>query len=122
MDNDAYAHLNNVVYYSFFDTIVNEYLIDAGALKIAGSAVIGLVVETGCNYFAPAAFPESLEGGLRVARIGNSSVCYELGIFRKGENTPLAEGHFVHVYVDRQSRRPASLPAPLRAALQQVAV
>ncbi len=122
MDNDAYAHINNVVYYSFFDTIVNGYLVAERALDIEGGAVIGLVVETGCNYFAPAAFPDALEGGLRVAHIGNSSVRYELGVFRNGEDTPLAEGHFVHVYVDRKTRRPASLPAPLRTALQQAVV
>ena len=108
-DNDVYGHINNVVYYGLFDTIVNEYLIRAGALDIHGGAVIGLVVETGCKYFAPLAFPEALEGGLRVAKIGNSSVRYELAIFRAGEEKPAAEGHFVHVYVDRATRRPVPL-------------
>ncbi len=121
MDNDAYNHINNVVYYSFFDTIVNGYLIAEGALDIETSPVIGLVVETQCNYFAPLAFPEEIEGALRVAKIGNSSVRYEIGVFRKGEDDPAAEGHFVHVYVDRKTRRPASLPDQLRAALEKLA-
>ena len=121
MDNDVYNHINNVVYYSFFDTIVNGYLIADGALDIETSPVIGLVVETQCNYFAPLAFPEEIEGALRVAKIGNSSVRYEIGIFRKGDDGPAAEGHFVHVYVDRETRRPASLPDHLRAALEKLA-
>ncbi len=116
-DNDIYGHVNNVAYYGFFDTIVNEYLIGAGALDIHNGAVIGLVVETHCNYFAPAAFPDALEGALRVAHIGNSSVRYELGVFKKGEDEALAEGHFVHVYVGRASRKPAPLPETLRTAL-----
>jgi acyl-CoA thioester hydrolase len=119
-DNDIYGHVNNVAYYGYFDTIVNEYLIAAGALDIHTGAVIGLVVETGCKYFAPLAFPDKLEGALRVARIGNTSVRYELAIFRAGDDTPAAEGHFVHVYVDRQTRRPVPLPAPFRAALERV--
>mgnify|MGYP000701774110 CR=1 FL=1 len=117
MDNDIYGHVNNVAYYGYFDTIVNEYLIASGALDIHDGAVIGLVVETGCNYFAPLAFPEKLDGALRVVHIGNSSVRYELAIFRKGEDTPAAEGRFVHVYVDRETRRPVSLPEGLRKAL-----
>ncbi len=120
MDNDAYAHVNNVIYYSFFDTIVNGYLVAEGALDIKKSEVIGLVVETQCNYFAPAAFPDALEGGLRVAHMGSSSVRYELGIFRQSSDAPLAEGHFVHVYVDRAQRRPAPIPARLRTALEKV--
>jgi acyl-CoA thioester hydrolase len=120
-DNDVYGHVNNVVYYGLFDTIVNEYLIAAGALDIHDGAVIGLVVETGCKYFAPLAFPETLEGALRVARIGNSSVRYELAIFKTGEDTPAAEGHFVHVYVDRKTRRPVSLPPALREAIEKIA-
>ncbi len=116
-DNDIYGHVNNVAYYGYFDTIVNEYLIASGALDIHDGAVIGLVVETGCNYFAPLAFPEKLDGALRVVHIGNSSVRYELAIFRKGEDTPAAEGRFVHVYVDRETRRPVSLPEGLRKAL-----
>ncbi len=121
-DNDIYGHVNNVAYYGYFDTIVNEYLIASGALDIHGGAVIGLVVETGCKYFAPLEFPQTLDGALRVARIGNSSVRYELAIFRQGEDAPAAEGHFVHVYVDRKTRRPAALPAALRTALEKIAV
>ena len=121
-DNDVYGHVNNVVYYAWFDMIVNAYLVGEGALDIAAGAVIGLVVETQCRYFAPAAFPEALEGALRVARLGSSSVRYELGIFRAGGEDAVAEGHFVHVYVDRATRRPVPLPAPLRAALEKIAV
>ncbi|MDZ7629197.1 MAG: thioesterase family protein [Parvularculaceae bacterium] len=120
-DNDVYGHINNVAYYGYFDTIVNEYLIGAGVLDIHQGAVIGLVVETGCRYFAPLAFPEKLDGALRVAKIGNSSVRYELAIFRAGDDTPAAEGHFTHVYVDRATRRPVALPAPFRQALEKVA-
>ncbi|MFC2951926.1 acyl-CoA thioesterase [Marinicaulis aureus] len=119
-DNDIYGHVNNVAYYSYFDTIVNEYLIASGALDIHEGAVIGLVVETGCKYFAPLEFPQKLDGALRVARIGNSSVRYELAIFKQGDDAPAAEGHFVHVYVDRETRRPASLPADLRSALEKI--
>lgn len=121
MDNDVYGHVNNVTYYSYFDTAVNRYLIDAGALDIAASPVIGLVVETGCQYFSSIAFPDRIEAAVRVARLGNSSVRYEVGIFREGEPLSAAHGHFVHVYVDRQSRRPASLPAALRRALEPLA-
>ena len=120
-DNDIYGHVNNVAYYAYFDTIVNEYLIESGALDINKGDVIGLVVETGCNYFSPLAFPEKLEGALRVAKIGNSSVRYELAIFKAGEEKPAAEGHFVHVYVDRASRRPVPLPEAFRQALMRVA-
>ena len=120
MDNDIYGHVNNVVYYSFFDTVVNDYLIAEGALDIHEGDVIGLVVETSCRYFAPIAFPDKLEGALRVAHLGNSSVRYELAIFKSGEETAVAEGHFVHVYVDRATRRPTPLPAPFRAALQKL--
>ena len=120
-DNDIYGHVNNVAYYGYFDTIVNEYLIGAGALDIHGGAVIGLVVETGCKYFAPLEFPQKLEGALRVAKIGTSSVRYELAIFKAGEDAPAAEGHFVHVYVDRETRRPTPLPAEFRKALEKIA-
>ncbi|MEK7266182.1 MAG: thioesterase family protein [Pseudomonadota bacterium] len=119
-DNDIYGHVNNVAYYGYFDTIVNEYLISVGALDIHTGAVIGLVVETGCKYAAPLAFPEKLDGALRVAKIGNSSVRYELAIFKAGEDKPAAEGHFIHVYVDRATRRPVALPAELRRALERV--
>ena len=109
MDNDAYGHLNNVVYYSLFDTIVNGVLIEAGALDILRGDVIGFVVETHCNYFLPLAFPQPLEGGLRVARIGETSVRYEIGIFAAGAEQTAARGHFVHVYVDRATQRPVAL-------------
>jgi len=122
MDNDAYGHVNNVVYYSYFDTVVNQYLIEAGALVIESSPVIGLVVETGCRYFAPITFPDRVEAGLRVARLGTSSVRYEIGLFRNDDPAAAACGHFVHVYVDRQTRRPTPLPDALRAALTPLAV
>jgi acyl-CoA thioester hydrolase len=118
MDNDVYGHVNNVVYYSYFDTAVNGYLIEAGALDIHRGETIGLVIETRCNYFAPLEFPQTVEAGLRVAHIGSSSVRYEIGLFAAGAPETAAAGHFVHVYVDRASRRPAPLPAALRAALE----
>ena len=117
MDNDIYGHVNNVVYYSYFDTVVNGYLAEAGALDIHHGDIIGLVVETQCAYFAPLAFPQRLEGALRVAHIGNSSVRYEIGIFEEAEIAPAAEGRFVHVYVDRATRRPAPLPDNFRNVL-----
>ncbi len=119
-DNDVYGHVNNVVYYSFFDTAVNRYLIDAGALDIVTGEVIGLVIETQCRYHEPLSFPDRLDVGIRVARIGTSSVRYEVGIFREDAETAAADGHFVHVYVDRGTRRPVALPEPLRAALTAI--
>ena len=116
-DNDVYGHVNNVQYYSFFDTVVNGHLIEQGALDPAASAVIGLVVETHCNFFAPLSFPQTIEAGLRVARIGETSVRYEIGLFSEGRDDAAAQGHFVHVYVDRVSRRPAVLPDALKRAL-----
>jgi len=121
MDNDLYGHVNNVVYYSWFDTVVNRYLIESGALDIHAGTVIGLVIETHCNYFASLAFPQVVEAGLRVGQLGRSSVRYEVGLFDKGAATTAARGHFIHVYVDRASRRPVELPAALRAALQPLA-
>ena len=118
MDNDVYGHVNNVVYYSYFDTAVNGYLIDAGVLDIHAGPVIGLVVETQCRYFAPLAFPQTIEAGLRVASLGRSSVRYEVGLFAQGDVTSAAHGHFVHVYVDRATRRPVDLPVALRQALE----
>jgi acyl-CoA thioester hydrolase len=118
MDNDVYGHVNNVVYYSFFDTAVNRYLIEAGALDIHRGAFIGLVVETLCNYFEPLEFPQMVEAGLRVAHLGRSSVRYEVGLFAEGAPLCAAAGHFVHVYVDRSTRRPVPLPSALLAALQ----
>ena len=120
MDNDIYGHINNVVYYSLFDTVVNGVLIEAGALDPRDGAVIGFVVETACNYFTPLAYPQALEAGVRVARIGTSSVRYEIGIFAVDAAQTAARGHFVHVYVDRATRRPVSLPAPLRAVLEEL--
>jgi len=122
MDNDVYGHVNNVTYYSYFDTVVNGYLIEQGALDIAASTVIGLVVETQCNYFAPLAFPETVIAGLRVAHRGTSSVRYEIGIFRGDEPTAAAQGHFVHVYVDRASGRPVPLPRKLQRALDGLVI
>jgi acyl-CoA thioester hydrolase len=118
MDNDAYGHVNNVVYYSWFDTAVNAHLIENGALDIQHGETIGLVVETQCNYFAPVEFPQTVEAGLRVARIGRSSVRYEVGLFVQGEAMTAAKGHFVHVYVDREQRRPTDLPQQLKTVLE----
>jgi acyl-CoA thioester hydrolase len=117
MDNDVYGHVNNVVYYSFFDTVVNGYLIAQGALDIARSDVIGLVVETQCNYFKPVAFPDRVTAGLRVAHIGTSSVRYEIALFRNDDDDAAAQGHFVHVYVERASNKPVPLPEKLKQAL-----
>src|SRR5882757_3859173 len=100
-DNDVYGHVNNVVYYSYFDTLVNQYLIQQGALDPITSNILGLVVETQCEYFAPLSFPDVVHAGLRVAKVGNSSVRYEIGLFRNEENTASAQGYFVHVYVER---------------------
>jgi len=116
-DNDAYRHVNNVVYYGFFDTAVNQHLIEAGVLDVDQSPTVGLVVETQCRYFAPVSFPDRVTVGLRVAHLGNSSLRYELGVFRNDEEVAVAEGHFVHVYVDRASNRPVPLPAAVRAAV-----
>lgn len=120
-DNDVYGHVNNVVYYSWFDTAVNAYLIEQGALDIHHGSTIGLVIETQCNYFAPLAFPQTVQAGLRVSQLGNSSVRYEIGLFAQGAEMAAAVGHFVHVYVDKASRRPCALPAALRAALEPLA-
>ena len=118
MDNDAYGHVNNVVYYSWFDTAVNAYLIEHGVLDIHHGDAIGLVVETQCNYFSPLAFPQTVEAGLRVARLGHSSVRYEVALFAQDQDLCAARGHFVHVYVDRVSRRPVSLADPLKQLLE----
>lgn len=122
MDNDAYGHINNVVYYSYFDTAVNEHLIRTGALDLANSAAIGLVVETSCRFHKPLSFPDIVDAGLRVAKLGNSSVRYEIGLFKHGEDEPAASGHFVHVWVDRASQRPTPLPEAVREALQPLVV
>jgi len=123
MDNDAYGHVNNVVYFSYFDTVVNTYLIERGALDIQGSTVIGLVVEVACQYLAPLTYPETVTAGLRVAHIGRSSVRYEIAMFPEGKDVAAAQGHFVHVYVDRETRRPvAELPPKLRSVLEALRV
>ena len=118
MDNDVYGHVNNVVYYSWFDTAVNAYLIEQGALDIHHGDTIGLVIETQCNYFASLAFPQTIDAGIRVARLGDTSVRYEVGLFAQGAPLTAARGHFVHVYVDRATQRPVPLPEPLRQVLQ----
>jgi len=122
MDNDVYGHVNNVVYYSYFDTVVNQYLIEQRVLDIEKSKVIGLVVETQCHYFAPFIFPDVVHAGLRVGKLGNSSVRYEIGLFRNEEKTASAQGHFVHVYVARASRRSTAVPTDMRAALEKILI
>jgi acyl-CoA thioester hydrolase len=121
MDNDVYGHVNNVVYYAYMDTAVNGWLVEGGLLHIATSPVIGLVAETGCTYFESVAFPEALEAGLAVAKLGRSSVRYSVGIFKAGAPVTAAQGHFVHVYVDRATQRPMAIPEPVREALQALA-
>ena len=117
MDNDAYGHVNNVVYYSYFDTIVNEWLIRQGLLDVENGPLIGLVVETGCHYFESLTYPETVSAAMRVVHLSNSSVRYEIALFGEGRESAAAQGHFVHVYVDRETRRPAALPQAWRAAL-----
>ena len=122
MDNDVYGHVNNVTYYSYFDTVVNRWLIEVGLLDIAASPVIGLVVETGCAYFKPVAFPDTVTAGLRVAHIGRTSVRYEVGLFRNDDPAVAAAGHFIHVYVDRATNKPEPLSDAMRAALARLVV
>ncbi len=122
MDNDVYGHVNNVVHYSYFDTAVNRYLIEAGALDIHAGEVIGLVVQTQCHYFESLAFPQTVHAGVRVARLGRSSVSYELGLFADDAPLAAAVGRFVHVYVDRSTRRPVPVPEKLRVALAPLLV
>jgi len=122
MDNDTYGHVNNVSYYSYFDTAVNEHLIRAGGLDIRSGAEIGLVVETSCRFHKPLSFPDVVDAGLRVAKLGRSSVTYEIGLFRQEDEEPAATGHFVHVWVDRENRRPIAIPATVRAALAPLVV
>ena len=122
MDNDVYGHVNNVTYYSFFDTAVAQFLIDIGVLEVQRSPVVGFVVETGCCYFSPVEFPDRITVGLRLGAAGRTSVRYEVGVFRNAEQHASAEGHFVHVYVDRATRRPVPLPERLRAALEALRV
>jgi acyl-CoA thioester hydrolase len=121
-DNDIYGHVNNVTYYSFFDSAVNSYLIERGGLDIHDGEVVGFVVSSSCDYFASIAYPDLIEVGLRVGKLGNSSVEYELAVFRSGEDEACAAGRFVHVFVDRASNRPVSIPAGLREAMEQLIV
>ena len=120
MDNDLYGHVNNVVYYSYFDTLLNRYLIDAGKLDIQEGQVIGVAVETLCRFHKSFAYPETIDGGLRVGRLGTSSVRYEIGLFGEGQDDARAEGHFVHVFVDRATQRPKPIPTDIRAALEKI--
>lgn len=122
LDNDIYGHVNNVHYYSFFDTAVNRYLIDAGVLDIHAGTVVAFVVETQCQYFAPIAFPDLVTAGVRVARLGARSVRYEIALFRNEDATPAAVGHFVHVYVERASNRAVPIPDSTRQALAALQV
>ena len=121
-DNDVYGHVNNVAYYSYFDTVINEYLITAGGLDIAGGDVIGVCAESHCSYHGAIAFPETIEAGLRVGHLGRTSVRYEIALRREGAEEPAATGWFVHVFVDRETRRPVDIPAHLRAALAALLV
>ena len=116
-DNDAYGHVNNTVYYEWFDTAVNRWLVEAGLLDIERGDPIGLVVQTGCSYFAPLAFPDDVDVGIAIERLGSSSVAYRIGVFASGAAEPAAQGHFTHVYVGRQNRRPAPLPDAWRESL-----
>ena len=122
MDNDQYGHVNNVVYYSFFDTLLNRYLIDEGGLDFRAGAVIGIAVETQCRFHSSFSYPEEIQGGLRIGHLGRSSVRYEIGLFAEGEETARADGYFVHVFVDRESMRPTDIPARMRSALQSILV
>jgi acyl-CoA thioester hydrolase len=121
-DNDVYGHINNVVYYAFFDTAVNQFLIKSGVLDIHAGLQIGLVIETGCNYFAPLAFPQRINAGIRVTKLGTSSVRYEVALFAEGSDVAAAQGHFVHVYVNKATRRPEPLSATLRTCLSSIFV
>lgn len=122
MDNDIYGHVNNVVYYSYFDTVVNEYLIREGGLDIHDGSIVGLAIETHCNFHQSLTFPEVIDACLRVGKLGRSSVRYEIGLFRQGEEKPAATGHFVHVFVERAIQKPTEIPFKIRAALERLAV
>jgi acyl-CoA thioester hydrolase len=119
-DNDVFGHVNNVVYYAWFDTAVNGWLIDRGLLDPAASSIIGLVVETGCSYAESVAFPEPVSIGIAVDRLGSSSVRYRIGVFREHGDLAIAQGHFTHVYVDRASQRPVPIPDAIRAAMARL--
>jgi acyl-CoA thioester hydrolase len=120
MDNDVYGHVNNVVYYSYFDTVINEHLIRDGGLDIHDGSVVGYCVESQCRYLAPLAFPETIEAGLRVGHLGKSSVRYEIALFRQGDEAPAAVGHFVHVFVAREENKPTAIPPAIRTCLEKL--
>ena len=119
-DNDAYGHINNVTYYSYFDTVANTYLVHEGGLNIETSPVIGLVIESKCTFKSPLAFPDEIEAGLRIDKLGGSSVVYGIAIFKKREEKASAFGHFVHVFVDRENRKPVKMPAGYRSAFEKI--
>ena len=119
-DNDVYGHVNNVVYYSYFDTVINRYLIERGELDFRDGTIVGIAVETLCRFHRSFAFPEDVEAGLRVGHLGNSSVRYEIGLFGTGDEEARAEGHFVHVFVERATNKPVAIPARMREALVQL--
>ena len=121
-DCDVYGHVNNVVYYAYFDTAVTGHLVREAGLKATESPIIGVVVETKCQFRQELGFPEVIDAGIRVVRLGNSAVTYEIGLFRQGDDKPAAFGHFVHVYIDRVTRRPVSIPDQVRTALAKLAV
>ncbi|WP_245409840.1 acyl-CoA thioesterase [Pararhizobium haloflavum] len=121
-DNDQYGHMNNVVHYQLFDTAINGWLIEAGLLDVKAGETVGLVVETGCHYFAEMAFPDQVTAGIATERIGTSSVSYRIALFRATEERAAAQGRFVHVYVDRVSRRPRPLDGIWRSKLQEIAL
>lgn len=120
MDNDAYAHVNNVNYYSFFDTLLNRYLVDHGGFEFRDAPVVGIAVETYCRFHKSFAYPEDIDGGLRVGHLGRSSVRYEIGLFGTGEDVARADGHFVHVFVERATNKPVAMPETLRDALERI--
>ena len=120
MDNDVYGHVNNALYYAFFDTAINEYLIAEGGLDINSGSVVAFAAESQCQYLRPLAFPGVIEIGLRVGKLGNSSVRYELAIFKQDETLAAAVGYFVHVFVDRETQKPVPMPTPIRAALERL--
>lgn len=120
MDNDVYGHVNNVVYYSYFDTVITGYLITEGGLDFRAGAVIGFAVESQCRFHAPLAFPDEIDAGLRVGHLGRTSVRYEIGLFHRGATEAAADGHFVHVFVERATRQPMAIPPPIRAALERL--
>lgn len=120
MDNDVYGHVNNVVYYSYFDTAVNQFLIERGVLDIHSDDVVGFVVDSGCSYFSSISFPDVIHAGIRVAKLGNSSVRYEIALYRNDDPQPAAAGHFVHVYVERSSNRSVPIPAAVRSVLESI--